>query len=149
MLSLTFDLQMNSQEVLKLKKILYVEDDPDDREIFVAAIQMIDPSLTLETAIDGTEALEKLKTTNFPSCIYIDINMPKMNGIELLKSIKANPVYATIPAFIFSTAENSFFKTQAQKFGAAEYLIKPTTFEGLINLLKSCFATHFPLVASH
>lgn len=126
----------------KARTILYVDDDPDDREFFGFAFQHVESRLNLKTASDGFDALEKLASEENPAGIYIDINMPKMNGMELLRIIKSTPAYASIPAFIFSTTVDAISVEEAKRLGAAGVLVKPNSFKALVDQLKSNFLNH-------
>src|SRR5687767_3712704 len=113
--------------MVESKTILYVDDDADDREIFSYAFENCDSGLNLKTAEGGIDALEKLESEETPCAIYIDINMPKMNGMEFLRIIKSHHKYATIPAFIFSTTLDADSIKEAKELGAADVFVKPTT----------------------
>ncbi|MEO5602195.1 MAG: response regulator [Cyclobacteriaceae bacterium] len=121
--------------------ILYVDDDPDDRELFGYALTTCGADYDLITADDGFDALKILASGEKPKCLYIDINMPVMSGLELLKIIKSNSLYALLPVFIFTTAANEESIEEAKRLGAADVIIKPRSIQGLINYLHSCFST--------
>lgn len=130
------------QRMQKARTILYVDDDPDDREFFEFAFQHVESCLNLKTASDGFDALEKLGSEEDPAGIYIDINMPKMNGMELLRIIKSNPAYASIPAFIFSTTVDANSVEEAKRLGAVGAFAKPNSFKALIDQLQSNFSNY-------
>ena len=121
--------------------ILYVDDDPDDRELFGEALARCGAHYDLITAEDGFEALKILGSGEKPSCLYVDVNMPGIDGIELLKIIKADSQYAALPVFIFSTAVHPKRIEEARGLGAMDVIIKPTSFQELIDHLQSSFAT--------
>ena len=127
----------------KRKTILYVDDDEDDREIFSYAFTTIETGFNLEVAVDADDALKKLASEEIPAGIYIDMNMPRMNGMELLKSIKANPDYSGMLAFIISTNLDPIYRERALNLGAAEVFVKPNSIQGILDQLKSCITTHF------
>ena len=126
----------------KAKFVLYVDDDPDDREIFSYALSKCSEDISLTTAEDGYDALEKLASLRPPCCIYLDINMPKMNGIQLLKILKSHRDFELIPVVIFSTAVDSRSKREAMDLGAQEVYRKPTTVQGLLDFLCTSISTH-------
>jgi CheY-like chemotaxis protein len=128
----------------KRKTILYVDDDADDREMFGCAFDDCDSGFHLTTAENALDALDQLATEEAPSCIYIDVNMPKMNGLEFLKIIKSHSQYADIPAFILSTSIDPDSAREARQLGAAEVFVKPVTMQGLRDQLNFCFTTHIP-----
>ena len=132
-----------AQSMEKRKTILYVDDDADDREIFSYAFTTIETGFNLEIAVDAHDALKKLASEEIPAGIYIDMNMPRMNGMELLKSIKSNPAYAGMLAFILSTNSDPIYKERALRLGAAEVFVKPNSIQGILDQLKFSFTTHF------
>jgi CheY-like chemotaxis protein len=106
--------------------VLYVEDDLDDQIIFKECLHLVRPDIICHFANDAITALHKLQDQAIkPACIFIDVNMPGMDGNELLLKIKANPKLAEIPCFMLSTSQNKRHIDQAIGAGAAKYLIKP------------------------
>lgn len=127
----------------KEEYILYIDDDPDDRENFEYALEQCSVKINLTTAVDADDAIKKLASEQKPTCIYLDVNMPKMNGIQLLKILKSNTNYAQIPVIIFSTAVDKKSREEAMKLGAAEVVLKPSSFQGLLDHLCTSVSTHF------
>ena len=119
-----------------MRSILLVDDDEDDRDIFTEVIRAVRPDLQLVLAKDGTDALKKLEIFHNPICMYIDMNMPKMNGIQLLAALKEKPQFKSIPAFILTTALTPGQSEEVRNLGAKDYLIKPSSFEEFKNLLR-------------
>src|SRR5690349_6135015 len=91
-----------------IKSILLVDDDQDDKYFFSTALQEVDAEVSLVTAGDGLEALEKLKSSR-PDVILLDLVMPRMNGLRFLKEIKRLPSLSAIPVIIY-TADLSFLE---------------------------------------
>ena len=131
--------QKKSGPLEKKPFILYVDDDPDDRELFRHALTRSGAEYDLITADDGLDALRILGSSKKPTCVYVDINMPGMTGMELLKILKSDPEFAPLPIFIFSTSVDSKTMKEARGLGAADVIIKPTSFQRLIDHLHSCF----------
>lgn len=105
---------------------LLIDDDSDDRSIFAHVLTKINPSVSLETAFDGVDAIEKLKSGLVkPDLIFLDLNMPKMDGKQCLAEIKADLELRCIPVVIYSTSNSSGDIQQTQDLGACDYLIKP------------------------
>jgi CheY-like chemotaxis protein len=116
--------------------ILYVEDDYDDQIIFRECLGLVRPDIICEFANDGITALLKLTSSTLkPACIFIDVNMPVMDGNELLAKIKANPALADIPCFMLSTSKNKRHIDHAEASGAVKYLVKPAVYIDFKNLL--------------
>ena len=88
-------------------EIFYAEDDPVDLVFFTRALKRIDPTIHCVTASDGVEALDKLfNQTSRPDAIFIDLYMPRLDGIECVIAIKRNKDYKRIPIIIISNAIN-------------------------------------------
>ncbi len=126
--------------MFRSKTVVYVDDDEDDRDIFSEVIRAIRPDLDLVLAKDGQDALEKLRAPVYPLCMYIDMNMPKMSGMQLLRIIKDDPKLSVIPAFILTTSLTPFQKSELINLGARDYLIKPSSFEEFKSLLSANLA---------
>jgi CheY-like chemotaxis protein len=83
--------------------ILLVDDDQDDVYIFREAITTIDPNIECIHALDGIEALQRLEDTSV-DIVFLDLNMPRMDGTECLKEIRKKNDLASVPVIIYSTA---------------------------------------------
>ena len=126
-------------------KILMADDDPDDRTLTKEAFEenfLVDDLHFVE---DGKELMDYLnkqgKYANdvnhcLPELILLDLNMPKKDGREVLKEIKAHPDFKKIPVIILTTskAEEDILKTY--ELGANSYITKPVTFSGLVEVTK-------------
>jgi two-component system chemotaxis response regulator CheY len=105
------------------KRILVVDDSYLVRLYYNAALEETD--FEVEQAINGVEALEKLTADPF-DLVIVDVNMPKMDGLELLRSLRRSPLdIATIPALVISTEGDGEDIAQARAAGANFYLVKP------------------------
>jgi CheY-like chemotaxis protein len=111
--------------------ILLVEDDPDDIELMHDALKDNNILFSLETIKQGDAVLPYLeKVASYPDVIVLDLNLPKMHGREVLKSIKSNPGIAHIPVIILTTSSAKKEMDYCIQNGASTYLIKPVTIEG-------------------
>jgi len=112
------------------KIILLIEDDQLDVISVERSLNKLDQNYELFTAYNGIEALEVLKENqdNLPDIILLDLNMPKMNGIEFLKVIKADDRYKNINVFIMTTSGEEADRRTAEELGIQGYLIKPLNF---------------------
>jgi CheY-like chemotaxis protein len=111
------------------KFILLGEDDIDDQEMLKEIFQSIDDTYALQFVNNGKEViklLEILKEDHMPCLIVLDYNMPGLNGAEILKELKNNPLYIRIPKIIWSTSGSEKFKTLCLEQGAIDYIIKPS-----------------------
>jgi CheY-like chemotaxis protein len=127
---------------MKTSLIFVVDDDMDDLMLFQDAINEIDPDIKIETAGNGVDALKKLngELTAEPDYIFIDLNMPLMNGIQCLQEIKKMPAYAHIPVIIYSTSSYERDILQTINNGAFHYIVKPFSFQELCEKLKKVLA---------
>jgi CheY-like chemotaxis protein len=114
-----------------------IDDDEDDREIFSIALQDADLTITLHTAINGKDALDKLNAqSDFnPDIIFLDLNMPLMGGKQFLQEIKNNPSLSRIPVIIYTTSSNPRDIEETRKLGAGHYLVKPSNIDLLSKIL--------------
>jgi CheY-like chemotaxis protein len=132
------DIYLISLRLLYPMVILYVDDDADDRAVFAEIVQEIDPSIILLSAKDAQEALDILSNdfTALPHVIFLDINMPMMDGYECLEKIKSDNRLSKIPVVLYSTTNNPV-RHQKYKHLQAEFLTKPTTYSHAFQILKS------------
>ena len=110
------------------KKILMiVDDDKDDRFFFRRAVKQINADYEVTEAQHGEEALEQLrKADQLPHYIFLDLNMPLMNGKECLAEIKKDEKLKNIPVIIYTTSTYKIDREITNKLGAAYFLTKPT-----------------------
>ncbi len=131
------------------KSVIYMaDDDADDRHFISKAFQAVDPSVTLIEAEDGGDLLSLLNTRILDPVatpvhlILLDMNMPRLNGIETLQALKANPALRHIPTVMISTSVDPELVMAAFKHGINSYIQKPTSFAALgpiAQALKICF----------
>ncbi len=131
---------------MQLRHIFLVDDDLDDQELFLLALEKIDSTLECKVANNGDEALNKLLQKQvFPSLIFLDLNMPLMNGQEFLKKIKQQEQFKNIPVFIFTTSSNPNTRKEVKQIGARDMITKPNSFKELVDLLKPIIKNITPL----
>ncbi|MES2513795.1 MAG: response regulator [Bacteroidota bacterium] len=120
--------------------LLLIDDDEDDQDIFLTAIQSISTSVKSKIFDNGVEALEQLSAkVIIPDVIFLDLNMPLMNGQQFLVEIKKNSELKHIPVIIFSTSSHHATKQLMKDLGAHDFITKPDRFDELVNLLKPLF----------
>ena len=119
------------------KIFLLADDDADDTELFCEALEEIDPSIICHCATDGKKVLEILQneTLKKPHVIFLDINMPGMNGWECLKLLKDSVTFKHIPVLIYSTSNHPKEADHALDMGALCFFTKPTYFHELKEIL--------------
>jgi CheY-like chemotaxis protein len=110
---------------------LLVEDDEVDVMNVKRAFRMNHITNPLFVAENGLEALAKLRNGDVPQgrrIVLLDLNMPKMNGIEFLRELRSDPALAATPVVVLTTSNNDRDKIEAYNFNVAGYLVKPVTF---------------------
>ena len=120
----------------KTVNILLVEDDYLDIMNVERELSKIDLTHPLHVARNGREALNMLrgsegaaKISPAPSVILLDINMPKMNGLEFLAEVRREPEFSHIPVFIMTTSNEETDRMAAQRLNVTGYIVKPLTFD--------------------
>jgi CheY-like chemotaxis protein len=122
------------------KDCLLIEDDEDDQEIFVMALQKVDDEISCFIAKDGVEGLKTLSDLSYtPRYIFVDINMPKMNGIECLERIKRLEHLRNSRVIMYSTSSDAGIIRQCKELGADDYLTKPPGLTPLVASLNTIF----------
>ena len=128
----------NEKSVNEVKlTILYVEDDPDDQELFQEALAKVSPGAICHQANNADDALFFLnELDSLVDIIFLDINLPGMNGISFLEILKKDDRLKGIPTIIYSTARNEKYIRQCEGLGASSYVVKPNSFLEICNILK-------------
>ena len=112
------------------KKVLLIDDDSDDAELFQEALKQVDNTITCLSAEDGHTGLSLLREHR-PNVIFLDINMPVMNGWDTLKAIKASADIRHIPVIMYSTSSYHKDIENAFALGSVCFFIKPFAFKEL------------------
>lgn len=120
----------------KIIKVLLADDDPDDRSFFEDAIKQLDFDSKVATVENGKELLEYLEVSDMPHIIFLDLNMPILNGLETLKKLKQNQKYNNIAIAIYSTSSANKDIENTLANGANCYIVKPNDFQQLKSTLK-------------
>jgi two-component system chemotaxis response regulator CheY len=104
--------------------VLIVEDSPTMRALLVSALEGLPRALGVTEVASGFEALRRLPRERF-DLIVTDVNMPDINGLELVSFLRRNPVYARVPVVIVSTEGSERDREKGMALGADAYLVKP------------------------
>jgi CheY-like chemotaxis protein len=127
-----------------VNKILLIDDDEDDQVFFKEALALINPFLQCDTAANGKIALDKLNASiSLPDIIFLDLNMPFMNGLEFLIQIRKEAGLNRIPLGIFTTSNIVRDKELAKELGARFFLTKPNDFQLLRKQLQQVLSADF------
>ena len=127
-------------KIIDKNVIFIVDDDPDDRQLILDAFLETNPTIDCVFIENGEQLMETLQVTdpeNFPSLILLDLNMPGMMGLHVLKEIRSNKSYAHIPTVILTTSTFLQDETSSYKLGASCFLQKPQTFGELLEISAS------------
>ncbi len=118
--------------------LLLADDDEDDCLFFKEALDEIAVDTTLSTVHDGVHLMDYLKTTisNLPDVLFLDLNMPRKNGLECLDEIKNDEKLKNLPVIIFSTSLDSEIVDKLYQNGASFYIRKPGEFSKLKNVIE-------------
>ena len=116
----------------KTLNILLIEDDKIEIMKFQRVISKTELKHSVKEVNNGEEALDYLKNNSLPDIILLDLNMPKMSGIEFLTTLKKDDVYKYIPTIILSTSDNPKDMMECYKIGIAGYMLKPLKYEDYI-----------------
>src|SRR5688572_5159493 len=119
------------------QNILLIDDDEDDQEIFISALENAADSVKCTALDNAILALEKLRKNEIDTdIIFLDLNMPLMNGQEFLAQIKKQQNLRDIPVIVLSTSANQTTIQQAKKLGASDFITKPHSFDDLVQILR-------------
>jgi two-component system, response regulator len=126
---------MNDAESVEL---LLVEDNPQDLELSLRALHKVHLPNRVHVARDGAEALEfvfceglyaRRKITDGPKVVMLDLKLPKIDGIEVLRRIKADPRTKMIPVVMLTSSKEQSDVVESYKLGVNSYIVKPVNFE--------------------
>jgi|SRR5437588_7382796 len=118
-------------------KILHVEDNADDVMLTGLAFRKAGVSAQLEVATDGDKAIAALQAAGPPpACVLLDLKLPTVSGIEVLKWVRAQPRLKRLPVIMLTSSLLPDDINSAYDLGANSYLVKPSGLEALIELAK-------------
>jgi CheY-like chemotaxis protein len=115
-----------------------VDDDIDDQDLFIEAVSEVDKTIKCMSVSNCEEALDLLrnKKINLPDMIFLDLNMPRLNGKQCLAELKKEAHLAHIPVIIYSTSSEKRDIEETSRLGAAHFLTKPNKFEDLCKAIS-------------
>jgi two-component system response regulator len=125
--------------------ILLVEDDPDDLELTLLALRENNLANHVEVARDGKEALDFLlgrddyaerDVRNAPSVILLDLKLPKVDGLDVLREIKKNPVTRSIPVVMLTSSREERDMVESYELGVNSFICKPVQFEDFVEAVR-------------
>ena len=127
-----------------LKRILLVEDNPRDVELTLEALGEHKLANEVVVVHDGAEALEflfrrgayKMRTAGNPAVVLLDIKMPKVNGLEVLRAIREDAALKTLPVVILTSSREEPDLREAYRLGSSAYVVKPVKFSEFVEAVK-------------
>ena len=120
--------------------VLIIDDDEDDRDLFCIAVHEIEPRINCIMARNGEEALQGLRLEYpKPHIIFLDLNMPRINGIQCLRELKKDRELQDIPVVIYTASNLDEDKEEIKKLGVLYYITKPSSFKELCGIISNVF----------
>lgn len=129
------------------KKILLIEDDSDDQLFFTMALEETFPEMSCKTVKNGIEGMSALESGVDPSIIFLDLNMPVMNGYEFLENY--TKVNCTAPVVVLTTSSDPGDIDKTSMLGAKGFMTKPVDFESFKRALLQVFRYDFNAAKNH
>ncbi len=123
---------------MAVKIVMIIDDDADDRALFCETLQEIDSAVACIECSGGIEALEILKRPQqtLPDYIFLDLNMPRMNGKQFLQELKNNEDLKEVPVIIYSTSKIEADVKSTHQQGAVRFITKPYTMSDLRQTIR-------------
>lgn len=132
------------ETINKLGRILMVEDDPKDVELTLTALE--DYNLANEVVVthDGEQALDYLycrgeyasRSSENPAVMLLDLKLPKVDGLEVLRQVKADPKLKLVPVVVLTSSKEEKDMVASYKLGVNAYVVKPVDFHEFVNAIK-------------
>jgi CheY-like chemotaxis protein len=128
----------------ELKRILLVEDNPNDIELTLAALEENRLANEVIVVRDGEEALEylqrrgifKMRTAGHPAVVLLDLKLPKVDGLEVLERLKADPELKPIPVVMLTSSREEQDLVRSYNLGVNAYVVKPVDFNEFVGAIK-------------
>lgn len=123
-------------------KVLLIEDNPGDVRLLEEAFKELDANILIQVARDGAEGLEMVLPSevtpkmSYPDLILLDLNLPKINGHDVLSRIKSDPSTSQIPVIVLTSSRAESDVRRAYQAHANAYLKKPSNLDGLISAAR-------------
>ena len=128
----------------KLGRILMVEDDPKDVELTLTALEEYNLANEVIVTRDGEQALDylncrgeyKMRSSGHPAVMLLDLKLPKVDGLEVLKQIKSDGELRMIPVVVLTSSKEEKDMVASYKLGVNAYVVKPVDFHEFVNAIK-------------
>lgn len=124
-------------------ELLLVEDDPQDLELALRALRKANISNHIRVVRDGVEAIAALfpppgapARTETPKLVLLDLKLPKLDGLEVLRRIKGDPTTRSIPVVVLTSSQEQVDVAESYRLGANSYIVKPVNFERFLAAVR-------------
>ena len=129
---------------MEAKEILLAEDDPRDVELTLAALEEHNLANKVIVTRDGAEALDYLyrrgkygdRPVGHPLVMLLDLKMPKVDGLEVLRQIKGDPALKTIPVVVLTSSRQDQDVVESYNLGVNAYVVKPVAFDRFVEMIR-------------
>jgi CheY-like chemotaxis protein len=118
-----------------MQRLLLVDDDEEEFELFLSAVKEIRKDMEV-IHVDGCSDILNILASKNPQILFLDINMPTVDGIDCLKIIRARQEYAKLPVIMYSTSSNQLSIQQCFDHKANLYVVKSYSYQGLLQVLS-------------
>lgn len=125
---------------MELESIMLVEDNADDEALALRAFQKQEIRNKVIVARDGEEALDFLlnkSLSEYPRVIFLDLNLPKKNGLEVLEKLRSNKKTSLIPVVVLTSSNEDIDKKKSYQLGANSYVQKPVDFNEFLKVVQN------------
>lgn len=120
-------------------RVLLVEDNADDEALTVRALRKLDPTCVVDVARDGQQAVDYLNANDAPrpDLILLDLKLPKLNGIEVLRVARANGTMKTVPTVMLTSSDEPSDLMGSYEAGASGFVRKPVGYEEYVDVVRA------------
>lgn len=130
--------------MIELKRILLVEDSANDVELTLSALESINLANAVDVVDDGVEALDYLycrgrfseRPNRNPVVVILDLKLPRLNGLEVLKEIRQDPNVKLLPVVILTSSREEKDIIEGYKLGVNAYVVKPVEYKSFVKAIK-------------
>lgn len=129
----------------KIKSLFVIDDDPEDIEMFIEAVGEVAPAINCSSSNNYNEAILKLQSNPLPEVIFLDLNMPGIDGKHCLSELKKDEKFSHIPVIIYTTSAATKDKNETIALGASHFITKPANYGRLCQLLSEVLSQEFIL----
>jgi CheY-like chemotaxis protein len=131
-------------------KILMIDDDQDDVDVFSSFIETLDKTANIERAGDGQQGIEKLLSDDSKvDLILLDLNMPKYNGFYFLEMSKTHKIITSIPIIIFTTSSSDYDVHRSKSLGASHFITKPVDYPTMKEVVGAILTNNFSRISDY